>query len=115
MAPTAHIIVYYVQTDGEVIADSLDVELTGILQNFVSYRGFFKTPVYYIREYMVDSIKFCDVQVDLKVTPGEVMPGESVNLVLSAKPNSFIGLLGIDQRSILLKSGNDISYVRKTL
>ncbi|CAL1684749.1 unnamed protein product [Lasius platythorax] len=82
MAPTAHVIVYYVRTDGEVIADSLDVELTGILQNFI----------------------------DLKITPGEVMPGESVNLVISAKPNSFIGLLGIDQRSILLKSGNDISY-----
>lgn len=37
MAPTAHVIVYYVRTDGEVIADSLDVELTGILQNHVSY------------------------------------------------------------------------------
>jgi len=43
------------------------------------------------------------------------MPGENVNLVISAKPNSFVGLLGVDQRSILLKSGNDISYVRSTL
>lgn len=60
---------------------------------------------------MNNGIKFCDIQIDLKVTPGEVMPGESVNLVISAKPNSFIGLLGVDQRSILLKSGNDISYV----
>ncbi|KYN03797.1 hypothetical protein ALC62_05309 [Cyphomyrmex costatus] len=82
MAPIAHIIVYYVRTDGEVIADSLDVELTGVLQN----------------------------HVDIKITPGEVMPGENVNLMISAKPNSFIGLLGVDQRSLLLKSGNDISY-----
>ncbi|XP_018316792.1 CD109 antigen isoform X2 [Mycetomoellerius zeteki] len=82
MAPTAHVIVYYVRTDGEVIADSLDVELTGVLQN----------------------------HVDIKITPGEVMPGENVNLMISAKPNSFIGLLGVDQRSLLLKSGNDISY-----
>ncbi|XP_014472781.1 PREDICTED: CD109 antigen-like isoform X2 [Dinoponera quadriceps] len=82
MAPTAHVIVYYVRTDGEVIADSLDVELTGTLQNFV----------------------------DLKVTPGEVEPGDDVNLMISAKPNSYIGLLGVDQRSILLKSGNDISH-----
>ncbi|KAL0108702.1 hypothetical protein PUN28_014092 [Cardiocondyla obscurior] len=82
MAPTAHVIVYYVRTDGEVIADSLDVELSGILQN----------------------------HVDLKVTPDEVAPGASVNLMISAKPNSFIGLLGVDQRSILLKSGNDLSY-----
>lgn len=45
------------------------------------------------------------------MTPGEVMPGENVNLMISSKPNSFVGLLGIDQRSILLKSGNDISHV----
>ncbi|KYN33932.1 hypothetical protein ALC56_11746 [Trachymyrmex septentrionalis] len=82
MAPIAHVIVYYVRTDGEVLADSLDVELTGVLQN----------------------------HVDIKIAPGEVMPGENVNLMISAKPNSFIGLLGIDQRSLLLKSGNDISY-----
>ncbi|XP_071560506.1 thioester-containing protein 1 allele S3 isoform X2 [Temnothorax nylanderi] len=82
MAPTAHVIVYYVRTDGEVIADSLDVELTGVLQN----------------------------HIDLKVTPDEVEPGANVNIIISAKPNSFVGLLGIDQRSMLLKSGNDISY-----
>lgn len=37
MAPTAHVIVYYVRMDGEIIADSLDIELTGTLQNFVRY------------------------------------------------------------------------------
>jgi len=42
MAPTAHIIVYYVRTDGEVIADSLDVELAGMLQNHVSYYNIFE-------------------------------------------------------------------------
>jgi len=40
MAPTAHVIAYYVRTDGEVIADSLDVEIAGMLQNFVSNRRF---------------------------------------------------------------------------
>lgn len=40
MAPTAHVIVYYVRTDGEVIADSLDVELAGVLQNFVSHSDY---------------------------------------------------------------------------
>ncbi|XP_076245134.1 thioester-containing protein 1 allele R1 isoform X2 [Calliopsis andreniformis] len=82
MAPTAHVIVYYVGNDGEVIADALDVELEGVLQNFV----------------------------DIKIAPEEVAPGENVNLVITSKPNSFVGLLGVDQRSILLKSGNDISY-----
>ncbi|XP_066596179.1 CD109 antigen-like isoform X2 [Prorops nasuta] len=81
MAPTAHIIVYYLLEDGEVIADALDVELKGALQNFV----------------------------DIQVTPGETEPGDDVSLLVSSKPNSYIGLLGVDQRSLLLKSGNDIS------
>ncbi|XP_031828991.1 thioester-containing protein 1 allele R1 isoform X2 [Nomia melanderi] len=82
MAPTVHVIVYYVGSDGEVIADALDIELEGVLQNFV----------------------------DIKVAPEEVGPGENVNLIITSKPNSFVGLLGVDQRSILLKSGNDISH-----
>ncbi|XP_006620960.1 CD109 antigen-like isoform X1 [Apis dorsata] len=82
MAPTAHVIVYYVGNDGEVIADALDVELEGVLQNFV----------------------------DIKMAPEEIAPGENVNLIITSKPNSYIGLLGVDQRSLLLKSGNDISY-----
>ncbi|XP_076182301.1 CD109 antigen isoform X1 [Ptiloglossa arizonensis] len=82
MAPTVHVIVYYIGNDGEIIADALDVELEGVLQNFV----------------------------DIKVAPEEVAPGENVNLVITSKPNSYVGLLGVDQRSILLKSGNDISY-----
>ncbi|XP_017758263.1 PREDICTED: CD109 antigen-like isoform X2 [Eufriesea mexicana] len=82
MAPTAHVIVYYVGNDGEIIADALDIELEGVLQNFV----------------------------DIKMAPEEVAPGENVNLVITSKPNSYVGLLGVDQRSILLKSGNDISY-----
>lgn len=45
------------------------------------------------------------------MAPKEVAPGENVNLIITSKPNSYIGLLGVDQRSLLLKSGNDISYV----
>ncbi|XP_035739692.1 CD109 antigen-like isoform X1 [Vespa mandarinia] len=82
MAPTAHVIVYYIRDDGEVIADTLDVELEGALQNFV----------------------------DIKVMPEEVEPGKDVTLTISSKPNSYLGILGVDQRSLLLKSGNDISY-----
>lgn len=35
MAPIAHIIIQYVKADGEVIADSLDIQLEGTLQNYV--------------------------------------------------------------------------------
>jgi CD109 antigen len=40
MAPTAHVVVYYVKEDGEVVADALDIELEGALQNFVSFVDF---------------------------------------------------------------------------
>lgn len=36
MAPTAHVIVQFVADGGEVIADAVDIELDGVLQNFVS-------------------------------------------------------------------------------
>jgi hypothetical protein len=35
MAPVAHLLVYHVNHDGEIIADSLNIELDGALQNFV--------------------------------------------------------------------------------
>jgi CD109 antigen len=40
MAPVAHVLVYYVKEDGEVVADALDIELEGALQNFVSFADF---------------------------------------------------------------------------
>lgn len=37
MAPTAHVLVYYITEGGEVVADALNVDFDNILQNFVSY------------------------------------------------------------------------------
>ncbi|XP_054284946.1 CD109 antigen-like isoform X2 [Macrosteles quadrilineatus] len=82
MAPVAHVIVQYLRDDGEVVADALDIELEGVLQNFV----------------------------DVRINPSETEPGASVELNLEAKPNSYIGLLGVDQSVTLLKTGNDIEY-----
>ncbi|XP_068084683.1 CD109 antigen isoform X2 [Anabrus simplex] len=82
MAPTAHIVVSYVKEDGEVVADALDIQLDGMLQNFV----------------------------EINVNPSETSPGSTVDLLIEAKPNSYIGLLGIDQSVLLLKSGNDITH-----
>lgn len=41
----------------------------------------------------------------------EVEPDTSVDLNFEAKPNSYIGVAGIDQSVLLLKTGNDISHV----
>jgi CD109 antigen len=35
-------------------------------------------------------------------------PGEQVSITVSTKPNSYVGLLGVDQSVLLLKKGNDI-------
>lgn len=83
MAPTAHVIVQYVREDGEVVADCLDLELEGGLQNFVS----------------------------ANVSPDETEPGSNIQINLEAKPNSYIGLLAVDQKVLLLKTGNDIGKV----
>lgn len=37
MVPVSHLIVNYVQADGELVADSLDIEISHILQNFVRF------------------------------------------------------------------------------
>lgn len=40
MVPIAHLIVNYVRDDGELIADSLDIEIDGLLRNFVNILKF---------------------------------------------------------------------------
>lgn len=41
MVPVCHLFVYYVKNDGELIGDALDIEIDGVLQNFVSKFHFF--------------------------------------------------------------------------
>uniref|UniRef100_A0A8D8UYD5 TEP1-F n=1 Tax=Cacopsylla melanoneura TaxID=428564 RepID=A0A8D8UYD5_9HEMI len=81
MAPTAHVVVQYVRDDGEVVADGLDLELEGGLQNFVT----------------------------ANVQPDETEPGSNIQISLEAKPNSYIGIMAVDQKVLLLKTGNDIA------
>lgn len=47
------------------------------------------------------------MKVDL--SKAESKPGEEINITVKANPNSFVGLLGVDQSMMLLKSGNDIA------
>lgn len=82
MAPRARVIVYYVRkNNSEVVADSVNFEVEGV----------FRTPVV--------------VQTSVK----ETKPGARVDVRVQTKPNAYVGLLGIDQSVLLLKSGNDIT------
>ncbi|KZS15892.1 C3 and PZP alpha-2-macroglobulin domain-containing protein 8 [Daphnia magna] len=81
MAPVARVVVYYVRADGEIVADALNFDVEGTFQNFV----------------------------EIQVAPDSVEPGKAVDIVVKAKPNSYVGILGVDQSVLLLKTGNDIS------
>jgi len=53
--------------------------------------------------------------VEAKADKNEYEPGNSAELVFIAKPHSFIGVMGVDQSVLLLKSGNDITPVSMNL
>ncbi|KAL0273724.1 UNVERIFIED_CONTAM: hypothetical protein PYX00_006334 [Menopon gallinae] len=82
MAPTAHVIVYYVTPEGEIVADALNVDFDSTLQNFVN----------------------------IDASPSTAEPGKTVELSIKAKPNSYVGVLAVDQSVLLLKTGNDITH-----
>lgn len=47
-------------------------------------------------------------KVNLTLSSSETKPNSTVNITIASRPLSFVGLLGIDQSVLLLKSGNDI-------
>jgi CD109 antigen len=80
MVPKASVIVFYITDDGEIISDSLKIEFGNELRNFV----------------------------DVDLSKDQTKPGEELEICVSSKPNSYVGLLGVDQSVLLLKKGNDI-------
>lgn len=82
MTPVLKVLCYYVRPqNNELIADSVDVQVGGLVRN---------------------SIK-------VSASREEAKPGQEVELTVKTKPNSFVGLLGVDQSVLLLKTGNDIT------
>jgi Alpha-2-macroglobulin bait region domain len=47
-------------------------------------------------------------KVDISLSNEQVKPGENVSISINTKPNSYVGILGVDQSVLVLKSGNDI-------
>ncbi|XP_054164406.1 CD109 antigen-like isoform X2 [Oppia nitens] len=82
MAPNARIVCYYVRKDNqEVVADALNFDVDGVFQT----------------------------QVTINTNVKQTKPGAMVNVRVDTKPNAYVGVLGIDQSVLLLKSGNDIT------
>uniref|UniRef100_UPI00398F2808 CD109 antigen n=1 Tax=Pristiophorus japonicus TaxID=55135 RepID=UPI00398F2808 len=81
-APVASLIVYYVQQGGQVVSDSLNLDVEGIFSNKVS----------------------------LSWSKDQTKPADNVSLSLSTnESSSFVGILVVDKSIQLLKGGNDIT------
>ena len=80
MSPRARIIVSYTRHTGEIVADAMDFDVEGFLSN----------------------------SLDISLSNLQVLPGETIDIEMRSKPNSFVGLLAIDRSVRSLKSGHDI-------
>ncbi|XP_055840284.1 CD109 antigen isoform X8 [Episyrphus balteatus] len=60
--------------------------------------------------YAEETINFAkDFQNSISIeAPIETKPGADVEIKVNTDPNSYVGLLGVDQSVLLLKSGNDL-------
>ncbi|CAK5056371.1 unnamed protein product [Meloidogyne enterolobii] len=82
MAPKARLVVYAIRPKNkEIIVDAVDFKVEGLFRN----------------------------NVTLTSNVNQASPGEPIKLSVHASPNSFVGLLAIDQSVLLLKSGNDLT------
>ncbi|WAR00001.1 CD109-like protein [Mya arenaria] len=81
MAPSARIVVYFVQPDGEIVADGLNFVVDDTFDNKVT-------------------IAFDQVSSNTKTT---------VNLKVTADANSMVHVLAVDKSVLLLGDGNDIT------
>lgn len=55
-----------------------------------------------------DLISLLNLQVELDLSTREIRPGKEVDITVICKPNSYVGLMGIDQSVLLLRKGNDL-------
>lgn len=45
----------------------------------------------------------------IKLSPLQAKPGSTVNIDISTRPKSYVGLLGVDQRVLLLKNNEELN------
>jgi CD109 antigen len=81
MVPNVQVVVYTIRDDGNVNTASRTVFLQKKLPN----------------------------QITLESAVNETEPGQEYDLKIVTAPNSYVGLLAVDQSVLLLRSGNDIS------
>lgn len=48
------------------------------------------------------------MQINISLSKNITKPGEDIEISVDTSSNSYVGLLGVDQSVLLLKTGNDI-------
>lgn len=51
-------------------------------------------------------------QVELDISAKQARPGQEIDITVISKPNSYIGLLGVDQNVLSLREGNDLDKMQ---
>lgn len=82
MVPKAQVIVYTVKND-EIISDHIEIDFGNDLQNFLT----------------------------IELSTDQASPGQEIDITVISKPNSYVGLLGVDQSVLLLRKGNDLEKI----
>uniref|UniRef100_A0A8W7K8L0 CD109 antigen n=1 Tax=Anopheles albimanus TaxID=7167 RepID=A0A8W7K8L0_ANOAL len=81
MVPRAKLVVFYIAANGDMVSDSKVITFDSELPNFMK----------------------------VTLSKEQTKPGQDVEITVSTNPDSYVGLLGVDQSVLLLKSGNDIT------
>ncbi|XP_072168556.1 CD109 antigen-like [Diadema setosum] len=82
MSPKSKLIVYFVDSTGEIVLDSLEFVVNVIFDN----------------------------QVTVSFSRDEAKPGDEVAFEVETTPEAFVGILTVDKSVLLLKDGNDITH-----
>ncbi|XP_053383073.1 CD109 antigen-like [Mercenaria mercenaria] len=81
MAPRAKIVLFFVRSDGEVIADGLTINVQGVFEN----------------------------KVDINFNKTSAAPADKIRLDVTADAGSNVYVLGVDKSVLLMATGNDIT------
>lgn len=79
LVPKADLIVYYFKNDN-IVSTKLSIDIRDDLSNFVK----------------------------LKLSKSQVQPSDNVTIAIISSPKSYIGLLAVDQSTLLLKQNTDL-------
>lgn len=71
---------------------------------YCAYNGFIETSSFTVQ---LDEEFNNFIDIDLSQTVAK--PGDVVDINIKSNPNSYIGLLGIDESALILRSGNDLN------